>query len=84
MASNVAFIAYMKWSKPMLFSVQNWNIITDEVIILLCNIAFAVMILVDMLESSKIVLGWCVISIIVISIIKNLSITIKFAIGGIK
>ena len=61
----------------MLSAIQNCNIVADEVLLFLSNVAFTVMHLTNMLETEKVILGWAVVVLIAFSIVKNLIIAIK-------
>ena len=84
MCSNLVFIFYMYKAKPMIHNIQNWNIISDEILLLVSNIGFCLFIYLDMTEEDKISMGWGICVLMTLSIIKNLTITLKFVTLSVK
>ena len=76
--SNIVFMFYMYKAKPMIHNLQNWNIISDEILLLLSNIGFCLFIYLEMTEEEKITMGWGICVLMTLSIVKNLTITLKF------
>ena len=58
----------------MLRKTQNISIMVDETILFTCNTFFVIMLIGKLSESDKVLLGWCTIALMLVSITKNITI----------
>lgn len=84
MACNSAMIAYLIYVKPFKEENQQTTTVLDELCIFLCVSLFLILVYKDIGTDSKTSLGWAIIVLILLSVLKNFFVVIYFGVQKVQ